>query len=140
MYNVVLDTNVFISSIFWARGHPHHIIQLALDRKIHVFVTEEVLEELEKVMRIDFEEPEEIVQRQLALILGFSTVVSPEDVGNVVKMDPEDDKLLRCARRIHADYLISGDKHLLALTQFRNTKIVSPKEFVDMFRAKEKNS
>lgn len=131
MLKAVLDTNVFISSIFW-KGNPYKLIEKALDKKMQVFVTTESLEELEKVLRRDFKEPEDIIQRQLDFILSFAYMVKPKEVGNIIKEDPDDNKILRCAASINADYVVSGDQHLLRLGRFKKTKIVSPKELVDI--------
>jgi len=44
--------------------------------------------------------------------------------------DPEDDKFIRCASAAGAKYIISGDRHLLALKKFQKIKILSPSEFI----------
>ncbi|MCH8003054.1 MAG: PIN domain-containing protein [Nanoarchaeota archaeon] len=108
------------------------IVEKAIDKKIQVFITLEILKDVEKVMRRDFDEPEEMIKRQINLILTYAKIVAPKYIGNVVKEDPDDDMILRCSARINADYIVSGNKHLLKLKKFGNTKIVSPKEFMDI--------
>jgi len=49
---VVLDTNIYISSVFWL-GRPHQIVELAIDRKIQVFISPQILKELERVLKRD---------------------------------------------------------------------------------------
>ena len=132
MLKIVLDANIYISSIFWELGNPHKIVEKALDKKFEAFTTLEIIQDVEKVMRRDFDEPEEMIKRQINLILAYAKIVTPKDVGNVVKEDPDDDMIVRCSARINADYIVSGNKHLLKLKKFRNTKIVSPKEFMDI--------
>lgn len=70
MIKVVLDTNIFISSIFW-KGSPHRVVEKAVDGKINVFTSIEILQELDKVLRRDFEEPDEMVYRQISLIREY---------------------------------------------------------------------
>ena len=132
MLKVVLDANIYISSIFWELGNPHKIIKKALDKKIQAFITLEILQDVEKVMRRDFNEPEEMIKGQISLILTYAEIVAPKDVGNAVKEDSDDDMILRCSKSINADYIVSGDRHLLKLKKFQNTKIVLPKEFMDI--------
>ena len=132
MLKAVLDANIYISSIFWELGNPHKIIKKALDKKIQAFITLEILQDVEKVMRRDFNEPEEMIKGQISLILTYAEIVAPKDVGNAVKEDSDDDMILRCSKSINADYIVSGDRHLLKLKKFRTTKIVSPKEFMDI--------
>ena len=134
MLKVVLDTNIFVSSIFWKKGNPHKVVELALDKKIHVFTSLEILQELEKVLRRDFEEPEEMIQRQISLILEYSTVINPSVKINIVADDPEDNKIIECAISCDADYIVTGDKHLLDLDEYRRIKIVTARKFTEIIR------
>ncbi len=131
MLKVVLDTNIFVSSIFWGKGNPHMVVELALGRKIQVFVSIDILKELEKVLLRDFEEPPEMVARQLSLVLDYSVVIMPNVKIDVVKDDPDDNKILECAVACNADYVVTGDKHLLVFSAYEQIKIVSAKEFMD---------
>ena len=55
---------------------------------------------------------------------------------NVVREHPADDKFLECASAAGADYVVSGDKHLLKVVRHRKTKIVSADEFLQVLEAK----
>ena len=134
MLKVVLDTNIFVSSIFWKKGNPHKVVELALDKKIHVFTSMEILQELEKVLRRDFEEPEEMIQRQISLILEYSTVIKPSVKINIVVADPEDNKIIECAISCDADYIVTGDRHLLDLIVYGRIKIVTARKFTEIIR------
>ncbi|HLD06517.1 MAG TPA: putative toxin-antitoxin system toxin component, PIN family [Candidatus Nanoarchaeia archaeon] len=131
MLKVVLDVNIYISSVFWELGNPHKIVEKALDKKIQVFTSLEILQDVAKVMRRDFNEPKEMITRQISLILAYTYVITPKDVGNVVKDDPDDDMILRCAAGSNADYIVSGDKHLLKLKTFKRAKIITAKELLN---------
>src|SRR3989344_2633847 len=110
MNKVVLDTNIFVSSIFWKNGNPHKIVANAIDRKIAVFTSAGILQEIEKVLRRDFGEPEELIARQIGLILEYATLAKPKIKLDVVKKDAEDNMILECAVACNADYVVSGDK------------------------------
>ena len=131
MLNVVLDTNIYISSIFW-KGNPHKIVELAIDKKIRVFISVEILQELEKVLRRDFQEPDEIIHRQISLIFEYADVIKTDVKLEVVKADPEDNKIIECAVSCGADYIVTGDKHLLDLVEYKGVKIVSPRRFIEI--------
>jgi predicted nucleic acid-binding protein len=45
--------------------------------------------------------------------------------------DPDDDKFLACAVASRTKIVVSGDKHLLAVSGFRGIKVVKPRQFVD---------
>lgn len=134
MTKVVLDTNIFVSSIFWDKGNPHKIIEMALDKKIHVFTSLKILQELEKVLKRDFEEPYDFIQRQINLILEYATVVDSNVNLDVVKNDPDDNKIVECAVACEVDYIITGDKHLLDITNYGRIKIVKPSNFIEIMQ------
>jgi uncharacterized protein len=131
--NAVLDTNIYISSVFWI-GNPHKIIELALDDKIDVYTSPEILTELEKVLKRDFLEDYEFIERQIALILEFSKIVKPERKLDIVKEDPKDNMIVECAVTAKAEYIVTGDPHLLNLKEVYGIKIVKPKEYLEIFR------
>ena len=49
----VLDTNIFISSVFW-EGYPYRVVQKALDNEIIVFISKEIINEIKRVLARDF--------------------------------------------------------------------------------------
>lgn len=65
-------------------------------------------------------------------IIDISFLVLDQKILNVVKDDPDDDKFLAAAFLGNADYVISGDKHLLNLKTYKNIKIIEPSEFVKL--------
>ena len=132
MTKVVLDTNIFVSSIFWEKGNPHKIVEMALDKKIHVFTTIEILQELEKVLKRDFEEPDDLIQRQISLILEYATVVEPVVKLDAVKADSDDNKIIECAFTCGADYIVTGDRHLLDIINYNKIKIISSRIFLEL--------
>ncbi|MBU1134887.1 MAG: putative toxin-antitoxin system toxin component, PIN family [Nanoarchaeota archaeon] len=118
--------------MFWELGNPHKIVELAIDNKIKVFTSLEILQELEKILKRDFKEPEDIIDRQVGLVLEFSDVIKPKVKINVIKEDPDDNKILECAVSSGADFMVTGDKHLLNLKNFGNIKIIKAREFLDI--------
>src|SRR3989344_7774513 len=130
---VVLDTNVLVSSIFWL-GNPHKIVELAIDKKIEVYTSPAILAELENVLKRDFEEDEELVERQIALILEYAKIVNPTGKINIIKTDPDDNKIIECAITAKAEYIVSGDPHLYTLKEAFGIKILRPREFLDVIK------
>lgn len=47
-----------------------------------------------------------------------------------VAADPADDRVLECAVAAQADYIVSGDKHLLNLRNFGKIPILAPADFL----------
>jgi len=50
---------------------------------------------------------------------------------HVINEDAEDNKILECALAAGADYIVTGDNHLIQLGKFRKTRILAPREFFD---------
>lgn len=127
---VVVDTNVVISGIFW-RGNPHKILMSWFREKFETLVSEPILEEYERVLkRLDSGLTPEEIQRWVEIIVIHSTFVKPFINIDFVRDDPDDNKFIECAVDGNADYIISGDKHLLNIKKYENIEILSPREFI----------
>jgi len=57
-------------------------------------------------------------------------MVRPKRKLNIIKQDPADNKVLECSLEGKADYIITGDRHLLNLKQFGKTEILTASEFL----------
>ncbi len=65
------------------------------------------------------------------MIVSNCRIVNPKMSLKVINEDAGDNKILECALAAGADIILSGDKHLLKLSKFRKTKIITPREFFD---------
>jgi len=129
MIKIVLDTNVFISALFW-RGTPYQIFKRILEGAFLNFTSPQILEELKRRLLDKFKLPSEKVKEFLEIIVFNSQIVSPKKKLNIVKKDPSDNKIIECALEAKASFIISGDEHLLEIKESQGIKIISPKEFL----------
>lgn len=129
MIKIVLDTNIFVSSIFW-QGNPHKIIEKAIQGEIQVYVSWEILEELKKILKRDFDEQDNSIEEQIRLIERYAFIVEPNIRLDIVKDDPDDNKILECAIASEAEFIITGDKHLLNILNYEGITILSPSDFL----------
>ncbi len=129
MIKVVLDNNVFISALFW-KGAPYQIFRKILGAAILNFISPQILEELKERLLEKFKLPPEKVKEFLEIIVFNSQIVYPKKKLNIVKKDPEDNKILECALEAKASFIISGDRHLLEIKEYKGIKIISAKEFL----------
>lgn len=95
MTKVVLDTNVFISALFW-KGPPHHIFKKSLQREILNFISPEILKEIKKRLLDKFKLPPKKVKEFLEIIIFNSEIVYPKKKLDIVKKDPSDNKIIEC--------------------------------------------
>lgn len=125
MIRAVLDTNIVISAIIFG-GNPRKVLNLAIEGKISLFFSEPMFEEIREILggrKFRFTAPQlSVVERELEAI---SETVYPKESINVVQDDPDDDLFIECALAADADYIISGDKHLLDLKRYGKVKIVN---------------
>ena len=126
---VVLDTNVFISAIFW-EGKPYTLVKKAINQEIIVFISNYIIEEIRRVLAGDFNLEKQEVDDILNALLYFTHLIEPKESVTFIKDDPKDDKILDCAIACNAEFIVSQDNHLLNLKNFKNIKIVSPEEFL----------
>jgi putative PIN family toxin of toxin-antitoxin system len=129
---VTADTNIFISGLNFA-GTPRQILNLAESGAIRLAVSDEILEEVTRVLRREkFGWPEVEIDRALTQISRFTEHVEPKQRIDAVAEDPTDDRILECAVASRSEYLVTGDNHLLKLGQFGSTKIVKPADFLEI--------
>ena len=69
------------------------------------------------------------VAELLKSLLIVVEVIPDLPIEPVIKRDPDDDKILACAIATQADWLISGDDHLLSVKRYKGISIVSPSQF-----------
>ena len=129
----VLDTNVFISGIFW-KGQASKVISHWKEGKFTLVVSLEIVSEIITVLK-DFkiQLPGDMIKKWSDLIVRNSLVVEPSEKLNVVRDDPKDNMFIEAAVAGNADYIVSQDNHLLKLKEHRRIKIVSPEDFIGLF-------
>lgn len=128
---VVFDTNIIIYASFW-NGNPYWATQLVLENKIKCFSSQELINEYKHAVFRDFQISEVQLNIRIKDLLSAITLVNPQEKVFTVIDDPDDNKVLETALEAKADYVVSGDKHLLKLKEFRGIKILTAKEFLDI--------
>lgn len=88
------------------------------------------MEEFAKVLKRDFNTDENEIKERIETFLKIIKLVLPQIKIQAVKEDPDDDKVLEAALEANADYIVSGDTHLLKIKEFKGIKIITAKEFL----------
>lgn len=134
MIKVVIDTNVFVSAILFD-GELDKLINLWKRKKFTFLLSKEILEEYIKVLSYKkFELSDKIIKRIIyEELLPYTKNIKVKKRINIIKKDPSDNIFLECALEGKANYIISGDKHLLQLKQYKSIKIISFREFIKLF-------
>lgn len=127
----VLDTNIFISGIHWA-GASGKVLRAWISGKFTIVCSLPIIAEIVRVL-MAFKvplEPEDISWWE-SLILEKSVIVFPVEHLSVVLSDPDDDKFLEAAVEGNAQYIVSQDKHLLRIKEYRGIKVIPPEKFLE---------
>jgi putative PIN family toxin of toxin-antitoxin system len=131
----VLDTNILVSATFW-NGDPYRIVIRAEKGDFELLLSPEIIREFTEVLNYD-DIRRKILDKDLsfrltvAKITSVAKIISPTVKLNIVKEDPDDNKILECALAGKADYMVTNDRHLLTLKQFRGIPIVTAREFLE---------
>lgn len=139
-----MDTNTLISSQLW-EGNESRIFDLILEGKVELLISEDIIIEFEEVLSRQYfvgklKDKELDLEGIKSNILGCATLVEPVEKVEVVKDDPEDNKILECALVKMPDFIISGDAHLLKLKNFKGVEIITSRKFLDIFEKEMKTS
>ena len=132
--NVVADTNVVISAIFWP-GESRQCLTLWAKRRFHLAISLPVFEEYSQIaQRIAAKIPEVNPEPWLNWIESKAKVYEPSPIGKQRSRDADDDLFLACALASGAKTIISKDKDLLVLEKPFGIEIVTPRQFLARFR------
>lgn len=130
---VVIDTNVFISGVFFS-GPPYQILKAWQNRDLQIVISLEILDEYYRVgEEISAQFPEADLNPTLELVTTKAELIEDARLDETVCDDPDNDKFFACAIAGGADLIISGDKHLLKMAGYQGIKVVRPRQFIDNY-------
>jgi len=137
---VVLDTNILVSAFISAKGAPAQVFDLWQAGELEIVSAQEALDELQRVLtyprireRLRFSD--EQIQQCLLLLREYAVYLEDLPVAAVIPADPDDDIFLALALFSTAQYIVSGDGHLLDVGVYQDIAIVTPAAFLTSFTA-----
>ena len=135
MVRVVLDTNVLVSA-FRNKGKSRSLLS-GLMEKHEVVLSSQILAELADVLSRDkFNVTNAQIDKFLSILVRYAVVV-PVQSTSIILEDPDDDVILDTAFCGKAEYIVSGDKHLLKIVRYRNVEILSVNDFLQKIDKKQ---
>ena len=130
MKRIVLDTNVTISALFW-KGPPRKVFDLVKDGKIILLLSTRIEAELIRVLAYSkFGLTSAEIFPIIKHLRTHSHFVEEKSNIEIIKDDPTDNIFLECAIDGNADYIISGDRHLLNLGNYESKRIITARGFL----------
>ena len=134
MKRVVLDTNIFVSMALG--GQVGKLNDEWRVGKFILVVSDEIVSEYLNVLQ----RPKlHLKSRTIAAIVNRvyrkAEFVEPEEKILVVLADTSDNKFIEAASEGRTDYIVSGDKHLLDIKEYKSIPIITAREFIDILEA-----
>jgi putative PIN family toxin of toxin-antitoxin system len=127
---VVFDTNIYVSAFGILGGRAEEAYLGALRGRFELFTSIPILTETATVLQSKFDWAEEKTRELVQAIGRVAIVVRPASRLRVVKDEP-DNRILECAVYAHADSVVTGDRHLLALGAYKGVQLIRLTDFLD---------
>jgi uncharacterized protein len=132
MTRVTVDTNVLISALLF-NGLPGRFLALALAGSFQLITSPVLLDELDEKLRFKFLWSPARANETRNELEMLCDVVSTINCLTIIVEDPDDDRVLECAIAGMADFVVSGDRHLLKLGSYDGIPIITVRRFMDQF-------
>ena len=137
----VIDANVLVSGIISPKGAPRQILDHAIKESFKVVTSVAINHEILNVLHRDYiytkyNLTEEIIDGISAFLYEGTILTEDKYAVSKVKKDPKDNKFIACAIEGEADYIVSGDDHLLRIKHYRGVQIVDAQGFLKILGKK----
>lgn len=127
---VVIDTNVLISSTLEPRGNPAAIIKLISDKRVQLFLCAEILDEYKRVLaykRLNISTPTQ--EKVIALVTELGVMIEP--VASTITLPDESDRCFYDTAKSSGSTLVTGNTKHFPAEPF----IVTPSDFLSSYNA-----
>jgi uncharacterized protein len=127
-----VDANILVSGFAYQRGKPFQLLKRALEGEVCLTVSQPIINEALDVLSRKFGYPAEDIAETRALISQAARIVAPVVELDVIKEDPDDNRVLECAVSAGADYIVTGDQNLLRLGRYDAIRILTVADFLEI--------
>ena len=139
---IVPDANILVSACINARGKPAELIRLGASDQLRLLTSAPIWDEMVPVLdRPNVCKHISIGDRQLKLWLADIASIMEWTPGKlrlkVVANDPDDDKVVACAIEGRANYIVTGDRHLLDIGSYKGIYMITVEKFLQYWRSLE---
>jgi putative PIN family toxin of toxin-antitoxin system len=132
---IAIDTNIMVAAMMKPTGASRKILDMWIHGRLSLLVTGQIRREYLTILSQRWVKSDWVSQVN-GRIDEYAEMVVAEERIRVIKEDPSDNMFLECAVAGKADYIITSDRHLLALKRFGETEIVTPTRFLKLVESK----
>ena len=126
---VVFDTNIFISALTLPGGRGDQALTRIIEGEGSLAFSKPILDELLSVLARKFAHEQEELAHVAVFIASVGELVQPDESVAVLSDEP-DNRILECALAAGAKCIVTGDRAMLALQEFRGIEIVSLSDYL----------
>ena len=126
---VVLDTNVLVSALVFPGGRGEAALRRIVEEQDQLVLSKPILDELLGVLGRKFSKDAEELAHVAVFLSELSLLVRPRQRFRVAADEP-DNRILECAVAGRADAIVTGDRELLQLREYRGVRIISLREYL----------
>lgn len=137
MTRAVLDTHILVSAMIVTYGKPAQIVGYSAEHKFILVISDEIIKETDislhrKHIQKRFHPSDDEINAFIERIRSLGEFIEIKEIENMVPQDPPDSLVLATAVDGNAEYLVSGNRHLLNIGAHRNVRIVTPAQFLNI--------
>ena len=126
---VVFDTNILVSALVFPGGHGEEALRRIIEERDQLILSKPILDELLGVLGRKFSRDAEELAHVAVFLSGLAIFVKPRRKLDVVKDEP-DNRILECALTGRAEAIVTGDRALLDLREFRGVRITALRDYL----------
>ena len=135
---IVVDANLFASGLIKPNSNPGKILDLIKQNQVELILSPAIIREIKRILLYPklqkyHRKTAQEIDAYFEDILMFAWIVKGEGIVDIIKDDPSDNKYLACAYEGEADYIVSGDHHLLDIETYEGIEILKVKEFLSVW-------
>lgn len=139
---VVLDTNVIIAPFLSPKGVPSLILKAWEEEAFDLVVSEALLAEYQEVLSrkeiaLHHKMDQAAIERIINSFRKYAILAAPSRIPEVVKEDPDDDQLFAAALAEEASFIVTKNKHVLSVSEYKGIQILSPLAFLTLLETEK---
>ena len=132
---VIFDTNVLVAA-FATDGLCSHLLRRANRGEFEIYVSPFILREFHEKLKTKLSLSQKETGEIMELLEQIVKIVNPEEqkikIPNICR-DKDDNFVIACGIASEADYIVTGDKELLKIKEYKSIRIINPREFELLF-------
>jgi len=139
LIKIVVDANLFAGALIKPDSNPGKILKLIRQNQVELVISPAIIKEIKRILLYPkiqkyHQKTAQELDRYFDDLFIFAWTVEGNSKIDLIKDDPADNKYLACALEGEADYIVSGDHHLLDVGMYQEIKIMKAKAFLKIWQ------